>query len=809
MAGVISGEVIFYYFLNLEFPGLNRRAERLLNLVQQSASTQQRTWVTTRQALALVRCFIAEQGILLSIEGMIAHLAELGIEINDATEAYSRVTGDVWREGDAHYAAMNNAAILTLLSGEFNRNVAQIFEQEYGILLDVLSLVDLEHALALERTDAENAQSDVENVSENTKRSSNDSTEVKPESNDEESENSAAIAQFELSQPGSDPISNSNSLLPWLVASLLFLLSLIKKDSDSSLNSLEQLQQGMTLLPPIPLFPTEFGSGSAEDNPNDDPPTAVVSRPGRNPKQPDHSGGTLASEPGEKQTSPDNDAHSTVPVDQSFDSISNGSSRADFIEVFDGSSPFVRLEDEPTLSNAGASNADELVEFDSNQSDQLPKASRDASVFGPGNQDADTPVIEQPEEEPEPDPIGGEAPNSPVGPVFPNDSLDSDGPQPPDEPLPLPLPWNDKPIQPDHPVPPVNPTQPGDDPASEPGGAGDTSNPPVQPELPGDSSDSEVPGEPPDSNNPISGGEAPGEPTKPLLPGGSTDSDEPDDGATQPNVIDASGGGQVIEILPGVGQVIVANFGGVGKGTHPPQSVVDEVDTLQFIGAAFVPQNLLLTQVGEDLIIQFEGVAQTEVVLRNFQLENLDNFLRPDASVDLSNILFNNQVHHQDSFDVFNADWQLSQVFNPGTTTFLNDLDNRVTGFDQANDVINGQAGHDTLLGLGGDDILRGGFGNDTLIGGAGHNTLIGNEGADTFVISLDGVVQINDFRPGQDWIELPNCIRVDQLQIQPGIGVHSSDTWILSADRVVAILKGVQANRLTTDCFLHPPLDG
>lgn len=809
MVIVIHSEVVLYYFQKVCIPGWNQRATKLLNLVQQSTSTQQQTCVVTRQALDLVCCLATEQRI--TFEEMISRLTELGIEVRDGSEAYARAAERGWEEGDAHYAAINNAVILPLFPDKFSREFAQFFEQQYGTALDILLLPDLERALALEGSVSENAQPDVENVSEDTEEASNGSTEAKPEGNIEKSGDSAANAQFQLSQPGADLVSTSNSLLSWLLASLLYLGSLIKEDSDSSLNDLEQLQQSIAILPPISLFPIGFGSGSDEENsseadPNDDPSTASVPRPDRNPNQPDHSGGPLAAESGEKQISPDGNIDSTIPVDQAFAPVSTGDSRTNLVEASDEGSNLARPDQ--TTSN----NTDGSLDLESNQPIELPAENQVAPIFGTGNIGVETPGTKGPNDVPVPNPsTGDETPTEPVGPVAPGGGSNPGYPEQPEEPLPLP--WPNNPHAPAQPPAPVSPTQPGNGPASKPISGGDDSDQPMQPLLPREDTDSEAPVEAPGETpgeapnpNPISGGEVPDQPAEPPLPGEGIDPGEPDNDANQPDVIDAAGGRQVIEILPGSGQVVIANFGGVGKGTHPPQSIIDEVDTLQFSGAAFVAQNLLLSQVGDDLIIQFEGDAQTKVVLQNFQLENLDNFLRPDASVDLSNIVFNGQSAHQDSFDVFNADWQLSQVFNPGTTTFLNDLDNRVTGFDHANDVINAQAGNDVLLGLGGDDILRGGFGDDTLIGGAGQDTLVGNEGSDRFVISLDGAIQINDFSLGQDRIGLPASLSVDQLQIQQGAGIHSNDTWISAGGQVLAVLKGVQASHVTAEHFLCYP---
>jgi len=87
-------------------------------------------------------------------------------------------------------------------------------------------------------------------------------------------------------------------------------------------------------------------------------------------------------------------------------------------------------------------------------------------------------------------------------------------------------------------------------------------------------------------------------------------------------------------------------------------------------------------------VIGFEGIPDVEARLVNFDLEDLDNRLMAYLS---GNILFNGQTEIQDSFDVANANQNLERVFNQDTVTFLNDLDNDTKGWDDSNDVINGQ----------------------------------------------------------------------------------------------------------------------
>ncbi|MEH2174780.1 beta strand repeat-containing protein [Nostoc sp.] len=173
----------------------------------------------------------------------------------------------------------------------------------------------------------------------------------------------------------------------------------------------------------------------------------------------------------------------------------------------------------------------------------------------------------------------------------------------------------------------------------------------------------------------------------------------------------------------------ITDFGGVAKGTNPTSAVIAEVDTLIFQGTGLTAKNLLLTQNSNNLEISFVGVFNFRpVILQNFALENLDNLsLSTGATVDLGNILFDGQTSITDSFDVFNADSTQSTIFNKNTVTFLNDLDNNVSGFDNSDDVINGQGGDDKINGLSGNDLLRGGVGNNTLNGDTGNDTLDAN----------------------------------------------------------------------------------
>lgn len=288
---------------------------------------------------------------------------------------------------------------------------------------------------------------------------------------------------------------------------------------------------------------------------------------------------------------------------------------------------------------------------------------------------------------------------------------------------------------------------------------------------------------------------------------------------------DGLGGQNTITVNQGEGVAVAVNFGGIGRGVNPSSSTLGELDTLQFDGDGLTARNMLLTQDGQDLAITFEGVANTGAILRNVALEDLDNLRRATgASVDAGNILFNGQTSIQDSFDVFNADWNFSRVLNRNSVTFLNDLDNDIAGFNNSDDVINGQGGDDTLRGLSGNDLLRGGAGNDSLLGeagndilvggagndsldgGAGNDTLTGGEGRDIFVLrTRSGADTITDFEGGTDLLGLSGGITFGQLSITQGTDAFSNDTLIrlTSTGELLANLAGVQATSIDRTDFI------
>ncbi|MDZ8108039.1 MAG: calcium-binding protein, partial [Nostoc sp. DedQUE12a] len=214
-----------------------------------------------------------------------------------------------------------------------------------------------------------------------------------------------------------------------------------------------------------------------------------------------------------------------------------------------------------------------------------------------------------------------------------------------------------------------------------------------------------------------------------------------------------TGGGGKDRFVYNLGDGIdtITDFGGVGKGTNPTAGVIAEVDTIKFVGAGLSARNLLLTQNSTNLEITFEGVAGTKIVLNNFKLENLENLKASGNTPAIGNIIFDGQSSIVDSFNVLDANSTETTIGIKNTVTFLNDLNNNITGLNDSNDVINGQGGSDVINGLSGDDLLRGGSGNDILIDRAGNDTLIGGEGIDFLDVEFSTGNKILDGGAGND----------------------------------------------------------
>ena len=152
------------------------------------------------------------------------------------------------------------------------------------------------------------------------------------------------------------------------------------------------------------------------------------------------------------------------------------------------------------------------------------------------------------------------------------------------------------------------------------------------------------------------------------------------------------------------------------------------------------------------------------------------------------------------------------------------DGDDALTGGD-GNDLMFGGQGDDTLAGGWGDDLLQGGTGNDLLNGGAGNDTLDGRDdddgfdylnggvgddlllagrgdhlnggdGSDTFALLSDGGNSIDDFDPTRDLLEITYAGDTPPVL---STTIDDDGVTLLADDAVVARLSGLRALDLAT----------
>jgi Ca2+-binding RTX toxin-like protein len=250
-----------------------------------------------------------------------------------------------------------------------------------------------------------------------------------------------------------------------------------------------------------------------------------------------------------------------------------------------------------------------------------------------------------------------------------------------------------------------------------------------------------------------------------------------------------------VKVNRGDGTIAVEDFTGVGRGNNPSEEVLSTFDELVFKGADLVAKNLLLTQVGTDLEVSFEGVDDTKVILKDFALEHLDNLPIPGGQHgQVGNIVFSDDPLLRDNLDVFDADSTQDQIWNRNTVTFLNDLDNNVRGFANSDDVINGQGGNDTIRGMNGDDLLRGGDGNDVLDGEVGADILIGNAGNDTLHLGGGRDVDTVIYRSGDGTDIIHQFDRRDRdlLQFE---GIEAIDLVVNGNSTFFRLSDGIAGN--------------
>ena len=203
--------------------------------------------------------------------------------------------------------------------------------------------------------------------------------------------------------------------------------------------------------------------------------------------------------------------------------------------------------------------------------------------------------------------------------------------------------------------------------------------------------------------------------------------------------ISGAGGNQVISVAKG-DNITVDNFGGFGTGATA--SNPGELDTLKFLSNGMSAPYMLLNQVGTDVVITFENVANTSVTLTNTTIDQLENITHQ------GNFMFAGQGSPVEAIDVL-SNPTLTTVQHNNVTTYLTDGTYNFAGA-AGNDTIRASGGNDELFGAGGNDKLFGGAGDDYLSGGAGNDTLNGGAGNDEYIVDSASDVVVETLTAAQ-----------------------------------------------------------
>ena len=249
-------------------------------------------------------------------------------------------------------------------------------------------------------------------------------------------------------------------------------------------------------------------------------------------------------------------------------------------------------------------------------------------------------------------------------------------------------------------------------------------------------------------------------------------------------------GQQILDIQAGVGLVLVQGFGGFGTAATPLPEALSELDTLRFNGTGLTVDNLILRQSDNDVLLSFEGVPNTSILLQDFQAEDLGNGTDTAGQL-IGNIIFNGQTEAVDNLE----------------TVIIQGKDDTNLKGGSGNDLLRGGHGNDTLSGKGGDDFLIAGRGDDLLGGGHGSDTLIGGQGYDIFRIygGHDGVDTISDYDSDYDFLKLWNGLTFADLTISQGANNQATDTLIerTSDNKLLAILQDINADTIGASDFI------
>ena len=145
-----------------------------------------------------------------------------------------------------------------------------------------------------------------------------------------------------------------------------------------------------------------------------------------------------------------------------------------------------------------------------------------------------------------------------------------------------------------------------------------------------------------------------------------------------------------------------------------------------------------------------------------------------------------------------------------GADAILAADDTVILGLD-GDDTLTAGGRNVVLVGEGGDDVLLGSEFSDVLGGSAGDNTLTGGAGDDVFVVELpvedgEALQTVTDFEVGLDRIGLPLGLAIDDVEavtLRDDLGAVSTQIRLVSSEAVLAVLPGIDGDRLTSHDFV------
>ena len=159
------------------------------------------------------------------------------------------------------------------------------------------------------------------------------------------------------------------------------------------------------------------------------------------------------------------------------------------------------------------------------------------------------------------------------------------------------------------------------------------------------------------------------------------------------------------------------------------------------------------------------------------------------------------------------------RLFSNGTSNTLNGGAGNDELFGDGTGIqLSGDEGNDDLFSSGTDNTINGGMGNDRLFASGNNVRLFGGAEADLFALSVDNnldisevdnIAIIEDFQVGEDKLRLPQVsadstsgdsfVSFEELTIIQ----QEEDTELLLDDDRLAVLTGIQADRITADDFI------